>query len=222
MAVALLCSQADLQADLQGTVLWRTEFERHIARRLEDAQLLALTEKPDLVVVDRELPRAVDLVRSLREDPLTRQASIAIVSHGDFDPREVELLEAGANAVLRLPAGPEWDERLMRLVQVPTRAELRCAMEFDVEATVRAGAEPIRGLVLNLSLTGLLLESPVALGMGEDLDLRFRLPGAGPEVIGCGRVVRVGSGGRYGIEFYGLEGEGGDHVRRFVEALDPL
>ena len=30
MAVALLCSQADLEADLQGTVLWRAEFERHL------------------------------------------------------------------------------------------------------------------------------------------------------------------------------------------------
>jgi len=222
MSVALVCSEADLEADLEGTVLWRAEFERHLARRVEEAQLLALTEKPDLVVVDRELSWALELVKSLRQEPLTRQASIAIVSRGDFDPREMDLLEAGANAVLRLPAGADWDERLTRLAQVPTRTEVRCQVEFELEATARAGAPPLRGLVVNLSTTGLLLECAEPLPLGEDLDLRFRLPGAGPEIVGCGRVVRHTPGGRYGIEFYGLEGQGSEYVRRFVETLEPL
>lgn len=222
MAVALLCCEADLEADLRGTVLWRADFERHLARRLEDAQLMALTETPELVVVERELPWAPELVRVLRADPLTRAVSIAVVSRGEFNPREVELLEAGANAVLRLPVGPDWDERLSRLAHVPTRAEARCGVDFEVDATVRQGAPSLRGVALDLSTTGMLLQSPVELTVGEDVDFRFHLPGAGPLVAGCGRVVRQAGERRYGVEFYGLEGQGSEDVRRYVEALEPL
>ena len=222
MAVALLCCEADLEADLRGTVLWRADFERHLARRLEDAQLMALTETPELVVVERELSWAPELVRVLRADPLTRAVSIAVVTRGEFNPREVELLEAGANAVLRLPVGPDWDERLSRLAHVPTRAEARCGVDFEVDATVRQGAPSLRGLALDLSTTGMLLRSPVELSVGEDVDFRFHLPGAGPLVAGCGRVVRQAGERRYGVEFYGLEGQGGEDVRRYVEALEPL
>lgn len=222
MAVALLCCEADLEADLRGTVLWRADFERHLARRLEDAQLMALTETPELVVVERELSWAPELVRVLRADPLTRAVSIAVVTRGEFNPREVELLEAGANAVLRLPVGPDWDERLSRLAHVPTRAEARCGVDFEVDATVRQGAPSLRGVALDLSTTGMLLQSPVELSVGEDVDFRFHLPGAGPLVAGCGRVVRQAGERRYGVEFYGLEGQGGEDVRRYVEALEPL
>ena len=222
MAVALLCCEADLEADLRGTVLWRADFERHLARRLEDAQLMALTETPELVVVERELSWAPELVRVLRADPLTRAVSIAVVTRGEFNPREVELLEAGANAVLRLPVGPDWDERLSRLAHVPTRAEARCGVDFEVDATVRQGAPSLRGVALDLSTTGMLLLSPVELSVGEDVDFRFHLPGAGPLVAGCGRVVRQAGERRYGVEFYGLEGQGSEDVRRYVEALEPL
>lgn len=222
MAVALLCCEADLEADLRGTVLWRADFERHLARRLEDAQLMALTETPQLVVVERELPWAPALVRGLRSDPLTRAVSIAVVSRGEFNPREVELLEAGANAVLRLPVGPDWDDRLSRLAHVPTRAEARFGVDFEVDATVRQGAPSLRGMALDLSTTGMLLVSPVELEVGEDVDFRFHLPGAGPLVAGCGRVVRQAGERRYGVEFYGLEGQGGEDVRRYVETLEPL
>ncbi len=222
MAVALLCCEADLEADLRGTVLWRADFERHLARRLEDAQLMALTETPELVVVERELSWAPELVRVLRADPLTRAVSIAVVTRGEFNPREVELLEAGANAVLRLPVGPDWDERLSRLAHVPTRAEARCGVDFEVDATVRQGAPSLRGVALDLSTSGMLLLSPVELSVGEDVDFRFHLPGAGPLVAGCGRVVRQAGERRYGVEFYGLEGQGGEDVRRYVEALEPL
>ena len=263
MAVALLCCEADLEADLRGTVLWRADFERHLARRLEDAQLMALTETPELVVVERELSWAPELVRVLRADPLTRAVSIAVVTRGEFNPREVELLEAGANAVLRLPVGPDWDERLSRLAHVPTRAEARCGVDFEVDATVRQGAPSLRGVALDLSTSGMLLLSPVELSVGEDVDFevdatvrqgapslrgvaldlstsgmlllspvelsvgedvdfRFHLPGAGPLVAGCGRVVRQAGERRYGVEFYGLEGLGSEDVRRYVEALEPL
>src|SRR5438093_2132090 len=119
MAAALICSQEDLQPELGQTLLWRGGIERHVATRLEEARMMAVAAKPDIVVVDRDLPRADKLVAALRDDPSTRRLSIAIVARGDLDPSELELLEAGANAILRLPPGPDWDERLLRLLDIP-------------------------------------------------------------------------------------------------------
>ena len=116
MFSALICTQKDLGVDLGQTLLWRNGVERQVVGHQEEALLVAMAARPQLVVVDRDLPGAGRLVTGLREDPLTRQLSIVVVARGDFDPAEVELLEAGANAILRIPAGPEWNDRLQRLI----------------------------------------------------------------------------------------------------------
>src|SRR5574341_2122964 len=99
MPLALVCSEADLDADLSRTLLWRDGIERHEAAGFEQARLMALAARPDLVLVDRDLPRAAALVGALRQDETTRAASIAVLARGEFDTvLELELLEAGANA----------------------------------------------------------------------------------------------------------------------------
>jgi len=121
MLSALICSHTDLEGDLGQTLLWRHDVDRHVAGRLEEARMMALAARPTIVVVDRDLPWAGRLVTALREDPSTRGVSIAVVARGDFDPGEIELLESGANAVLRLPVDRGGDERLERLAHVPVR-----------------------------------------------------------------------------------------------------
>src|SRR5436190_3557148 len=118
MVSALICTHADLEPDLGRTMLWRHDVDRHVVGRLEEARMMALAARPSIVVVDRELPWAGRLVSALREDPSTRGLSIVVVARGDFEPSEVELLESGANAILRLPVDEDGDRRLERLVSV--------------------------------------------------------------------------------------------------------
>ena len=95
---------------------------------------------------------------ALRADAVTRRASIVVLARGDHDPLEVELLEAGANAILRLPPGPEWEPRLRELLAVPVRRQARLAVHLQVEG-FRVGRRcPWRALALDLSQTGMLLE----------------------------------------------------------------
>ena len=219
MTSVLLCSTADLQEDLGTTFLWRDDIERHLAVRLEDARTLAVAARPQMVVVDRDLPQAGDLIAGLRQDPATRPLSIVILGRGDFDPAEVALLEAGANAIVRLPAGPEWDDRLVRLLAVPMRRDGRFAVHFEVEA--QAGSPRLSGLALalNLSVRGMLMQCSMPLSVGDDVELGFRLPETGPEVKVRGRVVRQAKGDRFGIEFHHFVGDGEEHVAQFVGTL---
>jgi DNA-binding response OmpR family regulator len=216
---ALICTRADLAAELGGTLLWRSGVERQVVDHQEEALLVAMAARPQLVVVDRDLPGAGRLVTGLREDPLTRQLSIVVVARGDFDPAEVELLEAGANAILRIPAGPEWNDRLQRLIDVPLRRNARFFVSFRVAAAHGPGpAEP--ALALNLSVAGILIEATTRLTVWDEVELTFTLPALPQEVHAQGRVVRLAGPRQYGIEIVAFADDGLPAVRRYLATLD--
>ncbi|PYQ11841.1 MAG: hypothetical protein DMF80_20750 [Acidobacteria bacterium] len=218
MAAALICSQEDLQPELGQTLLWRGGIERHVATRLEEARMMAVAAKPDIVVVDRDLPRADKLVAALRDDPSTRRLSIAIVARGDLDPSELELLEAGANAILRLPPGPDWDDRLVRLLDVPVRREARLPVEFEVDAHGSPLGVRFPAQALNLSRSGILIETAAELRVGDELELEFQLAGDG--VVARGRVVRQAGPRLFGVEFAPLVPGAAERIERFVGAAE--
>jgi CheY-like chemotaxis protein len=215
MPQVLICSRVNMEAELSGTPLWRAEIERHVASRLEDAQMLAVAARPDLVAVDRDLPRAAHLVAALRADEVTRRASIVILARGDHGPLEIELLEAGANAILRLPPGPDWEPRLRELLSVPVRRQARLAVNLQVEG-FRSGGVPMEGFVVDLSQTGMLLEVRAPLHPGDDLDLRFHMP-ARDLIEARARVVREAGPTLFGVQFSGLGSSERERIRRFVD-----
>src|SRR5688572_22269916 len=101
MVSALICSQVDLQQALADTPLWRANVARQLAAKPDEAQMMGVAARPSLIVVDAALNWASRAIARFREDAATRGASIVVIAHGDFDPSEVELLESGANAIVR-------------------------------------------------------------------------------------------------------------------------
>ena len=204
MSVVLICTHAEsLEADLGGTLLWRQDVERRLVTKPDDARALAVSARPRLVLVDRDLPWAGRFLAALREDAATRGLSVVVMARGDFDSSEVELLEAGANAILRLPGGPEWNERLQRLMDVPARKDARFPVSFQVEAA-SDGGRPEQAQAVNLSVSGMLLETQAPLGLRDDVRLRFTLPHAKSPLTLRAQVVRLAAGAQFGLEFRGL------------------
>ncbi len=206
MSVVLICTHAEnLETDVGGTLLWRQDVDRRLVAKPDEARMLAVAARPRLVLVDRDLPWAGRFLAALREDSSTRGLSVVVMARGDFDSSEVELLEAGANAILRLPGGPEWNERLQRLMDVPARKDARFPVSFQVEAA-SDGGRPEQAQALNLSVSGMLLETQAPLGLRDDVRLRFTLPHAKAPLTVRAQVVRI-AGTQFGLEFRGL-GEG--------------
>ena len=220
MVSVLICTHSELEKDLGQTMLWRQDVDRHVVSRLEEARMMALAARPSLVVVDRDLPWAGRLVTALREDPSTRGLSIVVVARGDFDPSEVELLESGANAILRLPVGREGDQRLERLVHVPLRKEARFSVSFRVDTYASDAGRPEPALALNLSQSGMLMEASGSLSVGEPIEMQFPLGEEPPPVLTRGRVVRVATPTRYGIEFIDVDADVSTRIRHFIETLE--
>src|SRR5687767_13804849 len=118
MPSVLICSQKEgLLSELAPTLLGRGGIDRFKATRLQDAQLLAKTTRPGLVLLDRDLPKVREFLEAFREEPATRSGSIAILAYGDIESAELELLELGANAILRMPPDSGWDDRVSKLLK---------------------------------------------------------------------------------------------------------
>jgi PilZ domain-containing protein len=219
MTAVLICSHAeDLEADLGDTLLWRQDVERHVVTKMEEARMLAVAARPRVVVIDRDLPWAARILSALREDPSTRGLSLVVMARGDFDPAEVELLESGANAILRLPAGPEWNDRLDRLMDVPIRKEARFPVSFDVEASSNGGGSA-NALALNLSASGMLIETATPLAVRDEVRLEFRLPHASAPMSVAGQVVRLAPPSQFGVEFRRISPEATRQIQGYLATL---
>lgn len=217
MIRAVIVSSADVGRELEGTVLFRHNVERRVAYDLADVHRLADEARLDVVVVDTAMPGASAIVSALRQDPLTRSTAIVALGRAEFDFAHLALLEAGANAILPLPPGPDWDDRLTRLIHVPARRETRFGVDLAIEGGLRSG-QRFDGRALNLSVHGILLECRHLLDVGDDLRLAFAMPEGHGGIRGTGTVVRQSPPHRFGVEITSVEGDGRLRIKRYVES----
>lgn len=216
MIHVVIVSAGDLESQLRETLLFRHNVARIRAKGVADVKRAAQSGQVDIVIVDASLPDASLVAAALRREPLTRSLSIAGLGQSDLGLILVELIQSGVNAILPLPPGADWDDRLMRLVHVPARKVARFPVNFAV-GVGRGQAEPFEGKALNLSVHGLLLQSSFPLDIGEDLQLAFDLPDASGKVRGTGTVVRLARPQEVGIELTSVEANGRVRIKRFVE-----
>ena len=214
MTTLRICVRPDLESDLCRTLFWREDLERYVAEKAEEARMLALATEPHVVVVERDLPGIESLVDALRTLTLPHPVSIVALSHEAGAPEDDDRV----NAVLSLPPGPEWDDRLDKVLEMPTRKQVRYDVRFDVETLLqRAGSH--RGLALNMSSGGILIECPgLGLHPGDDVSLNLPIPGQQP-VEGRARVVRQPDPARIGLRFEAFAGNGDAQVRDFLAML---
>ena len=217
MTTILVCARPDLETELSRTLFWRDDLERYVAERADEAKMLALATEPHVVVIERDLPGAEDLLVALRRQALPHAVSIVALSYvveGAADDR--------LDAVLALPPGPEWDDRLDTVLEMPTRKQERFEVHFDVETQLRQGRPTAhKGLVLNMSAGGILIEcTGLNLYPGDDVALNLPIPGSGaPPVEGRARVVRQPVEERLGLRFEAFAGNGDARVRDFLASL---
>jgi len=217
---AAVAAPSDLASELGGTVLFRHNVEHVLVSGVDEIRRLADEGRLDVVVVDSALPGAAGLVVALRQDPVTRPTAIVALGRSEFGFDHLDLLEAGANAILPLPPGHDWDDRLMRLIHVPVRRATRFPVDMALDGGLQSGLI-FAGRALNLSVHGLLLECRESLQVGEDLRFSFEMPGEKGGVQGTGTVVRVASTDRFGVELTHVDGDGRVRIKRYVESDRP-
>lgn len=217
MTTVLVCASPEVESDLCHTLFWRDDLERYVAEKADEAGVLALTTEPHIVVIDLALRGAGQLITLLRNQPLPHEVSIVALAH---DPSDEPDGDVPPDTVLTLPSSPAWDERLVQVLQVPTRKQARFDVHFDVVSMLRAKPGAHRGIVLNISAGGLLVECPgVPLHPGDDVTLSLPIPGFRNPVEGRARVVRTPVQERIGLRFEAFAGNGDESVRHYLQTL---
>jgi hypothetical protein len=218
LTTVLIYAKPDLESELSHTLFWRDDLERYVAERADDARMLALATEPHVVVIERDLPGALELIASLRSRSLPHPVSIVALHHVGADIRDDELASA-VDAVLSLPPGPEWDDRLHKVLEMPIRKQERFEVHFGVE-TVLPRQTSYQGQVLNMSTGGILIECPgLKLYPGDDVAVSLPLPDRGTPVKGRARVVRQPVEEQLGLRFEAFSGNGDARVRDFLALL---
>lgn len=214
MAVVLICSNRSLDRALAETVLFRSGIEREQVHSIADAQARLSAGPVGLFCIHRNVTGVEALIRTLRKSPELKRTSIVVFSEDDFDPSEVDVLEAGANAILRLPPADDFNERIGRLMAVPARRDVRIPVRLQVAAVSGFGAT-VPVLAQNLSISGVLIESNHLLNMGDEVHLAFRIEESRAVVSATAHVTRTAGPNRYGVRFTEIT-EGEDALKAFL------
>jgi len=174
---------------LGQTILWRNDVERVFAYEADAGLETARRIVPNLIIVHgTRVHEAAELLRTLRSDDATRRVSLAAISLGEAEAEA--LRRSGANLVLPAAVDPSvWDRRLEELLDVPPRRETRLPASFELWCRSDPKGVLHEGVVLNISVRGMLIETRESLPVGSTVDLRLMLP----DVSATRNVEREGS-----------------------------
>lgn len=226
----LLLDGVRLFLQLEQTLLQRNDYQLFAATSGAEALDIISRERLDLVLLDYVLPDMTgdEVVRRIRKDEKNADVGVLIVTARGLREHVDKCLEAGCSDFLYKPVTRAvLCSKVQEMLRVPARRHVRTLVRLQVNARNRDRF--FFGNSVNLSAGGMLLETPLDLGLGEPMNLRFFLPGD-DEPIACeARVTRckdaptATEGHRsYGLVFESL-GEGDrERIDHFVDHLmDP-
>ena len=178
--------------DLEATFLSRAECHLLTASTGLEAIRVARSERPDLVVLDLEMPEmnGIQACRILKSDAATAKTPVVVLTWMQL---EDEARRAGADRFLRKPIDePTFLAEVKRFLPIVERNEKRVAI--DAPVTLRGGVEPFEARLVNLSRTGFYVATPARPPIGARLEVAFSLPEEreGLRVAGAALVVRYG------------------------------
>lgn len=167
---------------------------------------LARSESFDLVIFDAEvkegtLEKVVDSIRG--EMSASRNTSLLVLAQRGQLEAARALIGRGVNRVMLYDDPPEViDEQVAALLNIAPRANLR--LSTRLQATVGDGEVGAFGEVVNLSSSGMLIETDTSFEPGETVVLSINLGGQHGSVSAKAEVVRQAYSERGGVDGIGV------------------
>jgi uncharacterized protein (TIGR02266 family) len=207
----------------QESVLKRRQGSIATAMAGSEGLAKAREDKPNLVMFGFDLfdMSAPEFCRAIREDEETKMISLLFVGDRTNEDQGQQCIEAGCNDVIYRPLQrDELDDKISRLTKIPSRRQLRTLTR--VEVSLENAGRFIMCRSMNISATGMLLETEHMLPGETQVRLQFYLPGESRPVQVIVEVLRSefkGNVARYGVRFVDLAREARDQIERYVQRL---
>jgi DNA-binding response OmpR family regulator len=207
----------------QETILRRRRATVTTSLAGSEALAIAREEAPHLILFGYDLfdMSGPEFCRGIRDDERTRSISLLFVCDRGDDAHSEQCLEAGCNDVIFRPLHrQELDVKIAKLTAIPSRRQLRTLTRIEV--SLENSGRFVMGRSLNISATGMLIESERVLPGEGRLRLKFFLPGEAAPVQVMAEVLRAefsGNMARYGLRFVELQPDAREQVERYVQRL---
>jgi len=172
----------------------------------EVAVEMACLEPVDLVILDAE-PNEMSLeevVAKLRaEGSASAKASLLVMAEPGTDERARELIGNGVNRVMLLDDPEDLiEQQVADLLYIAPRAAMRFATRLYT--SLDNGTEEVFGQTANLSISGMLVQTPTMLGPGQRVVFEILIEDREGAVIGDAEIVRHASLDREGLDGVGV------------------
>ncbi len=219
----LLVDDVKLFIEMEKTFLNREDIDIYTASSGEEALRLHKKEKMDLILLDLYMPKMKgnEVCSIIRNDENLKDVSIIMVTTS-LKEEDIRLCrEAGANDVINKPIDPKLLlSKVSKLLGIPERKNLRILVRLKIEGV--DGGVQFFGNTIDISMTGILIETDKELSIGEEVNISLVLPGRTALLQIKGKVMRRvdlhrKGGYGYGVRFLNLNPEQKTILRDFIE-----
>jgi len=181
------------------------------------------SEKYDALFLELQMPPpdGLQLAKMARSSGMNRRTPIIMVSGQSAPDSMSRAFEAGANFFLFKPFDRGRLMRVLRAAHAPIEQERRRFHRVEVERRIslQFGDDKLEGKTVDLSLQGMLVETPRMYPVGSQVKVRLEIATGQKPVSGAGKVVRQAGQNRMGIELEGLSGDDAERLQAFLLPL---
>lgn len=199
--------------ELEKTFLRRADCKILTATTGLEAIKVAHQEKPDIVVLDVEMPEmnGIEATRIFCQTPELKDIPIVILSGTE---REQEALSAGARAFYKKPVDEDTFFKMVRtFVPIQVRQEER--KELNAKCTLKHGNGTIDADLVDISTTGALVIAETPLHIGDKVHITLSVPGS-KEIKAEAHVVRDARSRKYGLGFSSISEQDVKSIKQYV------
>jgi DNA-binding NarL/FixJ family response regulator len=212
-------------------VLDRQKLEVVKVAAPENSVELARSEPFDLLIFDAEINQGTleQVVEAIRAElSASRTSSLLVLAEPGKADAARRLIGKGVNRVMLLDDPPELiGQQVAELLSVAPRADVR--LSTRLKTSVADGAVDVLGEVVNLSVSGMLVETDTLFEPEEQVVVSINLGDEWGTVTAKAVVVRQAHSERGGVDgigvrFVGLAGDGKATIEAFLDLAftDPL
>ncbi len=218
MPKILLVDDVALFLEIQKKYLNLSAVTILTAKNGEEALEIVGRERPDLVILDVNMPKmdGVTCCTRIKQDPATRAIPVIMVSNV-YRQEDIDLCwNAGCDDFMQKPVeGRLFLEKARKFLPAIERREIRLPCQILVSCTV--DSEQFVATSGDISLHGIYLASPAKMEREREVSLSFTLPGSGTTTTARGRVAWLNEGRDrltsslptgFGVQFMEITGEG--------------
>jgi CheY-like chemotaxis protein/Tfp pilus assembly protein PilZ len=212
MKKILLVDDVRLLLDIQKRFLASSQVQILTAGDGEEALEAARQERPDLIIMDKYMPKmnGLDCCIAIKADPFISHIPVVMSTNAARQADAEEYMRAGCADILSKPIeGKTFLNTIRKYIPEIDRRGVRLPHAMEIKIASCNGIHDASSE--NLSHNGLFAVSDMNVSINDELSFSFMLPGCNTPMRVRGRVVWLRKGDAppgFGVEFMEVTGEG--------------